>query len=131
MVNLFLSEPVWNDVRADDSSELRKSLLVKLGIAIQSFLMSGARSEARLWLCESMAGLTSIAREDQRELFASFLKSKPAKRNGLACQLLQMMFDKRPEKAGSVLSKNSHVLEKFFEGKVLIMVYMNIHREAF
>lgn len=116
MVNLFLSEPVWDDVVDTDSAKMRISLLSKLESVIQPLLMSGGRPEARLWLSNSIAGMTSVTRRDQCELFMNLLRSKPTK-YGLASQLLQMLFDKRPQKAGSVVSKNSDILERFFEGK--------------
>ena len=116
MVDLFLTEPVWSDVGDNDSAKLRKSLLSKLESVIESFLMSRGRSEARLWLCKTIAGITSIASKDQCDLFMKLLRSKPVKYD-FASQLLQMIFDKRPEKAGSVISNKSHILEKFFEGK--------------
>ena len=116
MVHLFLSEPNWNDVGDNDSTKVRISLLSKLESVVQSFLLSGGRSEARLWLCNTVAGISSISCRHQCELFMDFLKSKPVK-HSLASQLLEMIFDKRPQKAGSLISKKSHMLEKFFEGK--------------
>ncbi|KAL5550830.1 hypothetical protein UlMin_001006 [Ulmus minor] len=115
MVNLLLSEPVWDDVGDTDSSKMMISLLTKLESVLLPLLTSGGRSEARLWLYRSIAGLSSISLRHQSELFMSLLRSKPTKYN-LASQLLRMIFDTRPQKAGSVISKKSHVLEKFFAG---------------
>uniref|UniRef100_A0A1J3F0B6 Uncharacterized protein n=1 Tax=Noccaea caerulescens TaxID=107243 RepID=A0A1J3F0B6_NOCCA len=49
------------------------------------------------------------------------LRSKPRKMQ-LVSQLLQMMFDKRPRKLGSVLAKRSYLLEKYFQGNPKRMV---------
>ncbi|GMN40759.1 hypothetical protein TIFTF001_009982 [Ficus carica] len=106
MLNLFLSEPVWDDVVDTESAKMRISLLSKLESVIQPLLMSGGRPEARLWLSNSIAGMTSVARRDQCELFMNLLRSKPTK-YGLASHLLQMIFDKRPQKAGSVYFDNA------------------------
>ncbi|PON44796.1 hypothetical protein PanWU01x14_263860 [Parasponia andersonii] len=107
MVNLFLSEPNWNDIGDSDSAKGRISLLSKLESVIQSFLMSGGRSEARLWLCNTVAGISSVTCRHQCELFMDLLRSKPVKYS-LASQLLEMIFDKRPQKVGSLISKKSH-----------------------
>lgn len=116
MVHLFLSEPTWDDVVDTDSAKMRISLLSKLESVIQSILMSRGRPEARLWLCNTIGGMISVSRSDQCKLFMTLLRSEPTK-YGLASQLLQMVFDKRPQKAGSIISKKSYILEKFFEGK--------------
>lgn len=115
MVYLFLREPIWNDDEDDENTKMRISLLNKMESVIMPFLMSGGRSEARLWLCNTVAGISSITRQQQSELFMSLLRSKQLK-HGLASQLLQMIFEKRPQKAGSIIAKKSHILEKFFEG---------------
>lgn len=113
MLNLFLSEPNWKD---DDSAEMRVSLLNKLESVIWSLMASGGRSEARLWLCNTIAGITSITPNHQRELFIDLLRSKPLKKR-LATQLLHMIFDNRPQRAGSVIAKRSYALRKFFKGQ--------------
>ncbi|XP_062073359.1 uncharacterized protein LOC133777686 [Humulus lupulus] len=115
MVHLFLTEPNWNDLGAYDSAKLRISLLSKLESVVQSFLMSKGRSEARLWLCKTISGISTIARCHQCEIFMDLLRSKPIKYS-LASQLLEMIFDKMPQKAGSLISKKSYILKKFFEG---------------
>ncbi|KAM6587577.1 uncharacterized protein LOC115717396 [Cannabis sativa] len=115
MVHLFLTEPNWNDVGAYDSTKLRISLLSKLESVVQSFLISKGRSEARLWLCKTISGISTIACRHQCEMFMDLLRSKPIKYS-LASQLLEMIFDKMPQKAGYLISKKSYILEKFFEG---------------
>ncbi|KAF7809428.1 uncharacterized protein G2W53_036171 [Senna tora] len=117
MIDLFLSEPSCDDDDVDggDSMKLRISLLNELESTIWSLMMSGGRSEARLWLCNTIAGMTSITPRHQRELFVHLLKSRGQKQ-GLASQLLHMMFEKKPHKGGSILARRSHILEKFFEG---------------
>ncbi|XP_052208549.1 uncharacterized protein LOC127812195 isoform X2 [Diospyros lotus] len=74
----------------------------------------GGRSEARLWLCNNLSSLKSITPHHYRGLFVKILRSKPLKRS-LATQVLQMIFEKHPQKAGSILAKKSHLLEDFFK----------------
>ncbi|XP_024007072.1 uncharacterized protein LOC18013125 [Eutrema salsugineum] len=115
MVNLFLSQPKWN-CDADDRSNLNVilTLLNKLGSQIQSLVTIGARSEVRLWLCSALSSI-SISRRRQVNIFMRLLRSNPRKTQ-LVSQLLQLMFEKRPRKLGSVLAKRSYLLEKFFAG---------------
>lgn len=114
MIDLFLSEPSWDeDMDSGDSMKLRISLLSELESTIRSLIMSGSRSEARLWLCNTIAGMTSITSRHQCELFLNLLRSQ---KQGFASQLLHMMFEKKPQIVGSILAKRSHILEKFFEG---------------
>ncbi|KAL5794434.1 hypothetical protein ACOSP7_003028 [Xanthoceras sorbifolium] len=115
MVQLFLSEPKWEVDGDIDSAKLIISLLDRLESVVWSLMTSAGQSEARLWLCNTVSGISSISREQQRELFVKLLRSKRVSR-GLASQLLQMVFEKRPHKAGHVLAKKSYRLEKFFEG---------------
>lgn len=122
MVYLFLREPAWNDNEDNENTKMRISLLNKMESVIKSFLMSGGRSEARLWLCNTIAGISSITRQQQCELFLNLLRSKPLNR-GLASQVLQMIFEKTPHKAGSIIAKKSHILEKFFEGNLIFSHY--------
>lgn len=118
MVELFLIEPKW-DVNEDiESSKVIVSLLNRLESVVWSLMTSGGRSEARLWLCYTVSGISSISREQQRELFVKLLRSRRVSRS-LASQLLQMMFEKKPHKAGRVLVKQCYRLEKFFDGKLL------------
>lgn len=115
MIDLFLSEPSWDeDVDSGDSMKLRVSLLNELESTIWSLIMSGSRSEARLWLCNTIAGMTFITPRHQCDLFLNLLKSQ---KQGLASQLLHMMFEKEPQMGGSILAKRSHILESFFEGE--------------
>ncbi|CAA7058935.1 unnamed protein product [Microthlaspi erraticum] len=121
MVNLFLSEPKWSD-DAHSSSNIDEilPLLNKLSSHIQSLVTHGARSEARLWLCSALSSV-SISPRRQLIIFTRLLRSKPRKTQ-LVSQLLQMMFEKRPRKLGSVLAKRSYLLEKFFKGNPKRMV---------
>lgn len=123
---MFLSEPIWDENRDDASSGVRISLLNELESVIWSLMMSGGRSEVRLWLCNTIAGIRSITSHHQCELFASLLRSKPRKR-ALASQLLQMIFEKRPQKAGLILAKKSYILKKFFQGKSTLLVVLSVH----
>ncbi|KAA8550507.1 hypothetical protein F0562_002191 [Nyssa sinensis] len=115
MVQLFLSEPTWSDAGHDESVKERISLLNELESLIWSVLSSGGRSEARLWLCNTLSGISSLTPRHQREVFLNLLRSKPLKR-GLAAQLLQMIFEKQPHKAGTIIAKKSYMLEHFFKG---------------
>ncbi|KAG4938923.1 hypothetical protein AAZX31_16G095800 [Glycine max] len=113
MIELFLSEPNWNDVvNDDDSTRSRISILNDLETVIWSTV---GRSEARLWLCNTVAGLNCVTSLDQRDLFRNLLRTSGVKRD-LASQLLHLMFDTAPHKPGSVLARRSHVLNKFFQG---------------
>lgn len=116
MLDLFLLEPNWKeDENGCNSAKTRVSLLNKLESVIWSLMASGGRSEARLWLCNTIAGISSISHHHQLELFINLLRSKPLKKR-LASQLLHMIFDNRPQKAGSVIAKRSYALRKFFQG---------------
>ncbi|KAK7360596.1 hypothetical protein VNO77_02603 [Canavalia gladiata] len=115
MIDLYLLEPNWNDAVDDNSVNLRISLLNELETVIWSMV---GRPEARLWLCNAIAGLNCVRFLDQRDLFRDLLRTRGLKREFvLASQLLHLMFDTSPQKLGSVLARRSHVLEKFFEGK--------------
>ncbi|KAH0923667.1 hypothetical protein HID58_023685 [Brassica napus] len=115
MVNLFLSEPNWDDDAHNiTNTDVILPQLNKLSSHIQSLVTRGARSEARLWLCSALSTL-SISPRRQLNLFMKLLRSKPRKKQ-LVSQLLQLMFEKRPKKLGSVLAKRSYLLERFFEG---------------
>lgn len=116
MVHLFLLEPPAGDVGNDNAAQKRISLLQELESIIWSVITSGGRSEARLWLCTTISCITSITPHDQCELFVNLLRSKPPKRS-VATRLVQLIFEKRPQKVGPIISKKSHMLEKFFEGK--------------
>lgn len=116
MINLFLSEPTRNDVVSeDDSTRLRIRLLKELETVIWSAMISAGRAEARMWLCKTISGLKCVTRRDQRVLFVNFLRTQgQKKKQGLASQLLQLMFDKSPQLAGSVLARRTRILEIFF-----------------
>lgn len=139
MVNLFLSEPTKWDADAHNNStktDVILPLLNKLSSHIQSLVTRGARSEAKLWLCSALSTL-SISPRRQINLFMKLLRSKPRKKQ-LVSQLLQLMFQKRPKKLGSVLAKRSYLLEKFFQGdeeeslyKIQFFYYMILEIFAF
>lgn len=117
MIHLSLSKPDANDKGDSAAAEAIVALLHRLGTAIWSVIVSsGAKSEARLWLCKSVSLMALLSPRDQRDLFRNMLRSKSANLE-LASQLLQMLFEKRPRLAGSILAKRSHMLEKFFQGK--------------
>ncbi|KAI4966820.1 hypothetical protein ZWY2020_035959 [Hordeum vulgare] len=56
------------------------------------------------------------ARRSLLDKAESVIKSVVRTLGGATLRLLRMIFDKKPAKAGSVLAKNCHMLEKFFEG---------------
>lgn len=119
MIELFLSEPNWNDVvNDDDSTRSRISILNDLETVIWSTV---GLSEARLWLCNTVAGLNCVTSLDQRDLFRNLLRTSGVKRD-LASQLLHLMFDTAPHKPGSVLARRSHVLKKFFQGQFRLLI---------
>lgn len=115
MVLLFLSKPIWEKQGDNEAAKLIISLLNDLGSVIWSLIISGGRSEARLWLCNAVSSINCLSPHQQREVFLSFLTSKPPRKH-LASQLLQMIFERRPHKFGSVLAKRSYMLDKFFQG---------------
>lgn len=117
MLQLFLSETASNDNGDDVLVEQRKSLLKDLESVIWSLISSGHRSEARLWLCDSLAGISSLTPHHQHELFVALLRSKTVKRQRLAAQILQLLFEKQPHIAGPIIAKKSYLLEDFFKGK--------------
>lgn len=118
MIQLFLSEPTWSDKEDDEYVKQSISLLTKLETIVWSLISSGGRSEARLWLCNTFSGIGSITPRNQLELFVNLLRSRPQK-HGLAAQLLQMIFEKKPHKAGAIIAQKSYMLENFFRGKLV------------
>lgn len=120
MVQLFLSEPDWSYDGDDDSVKQRISLLNDVESVIHLLITTQSRSEARLWLCKDVSGISSLSRRQKRELFVTLLRTSSQKRD-LAAQLLQMVFEKQPKKAGSILAKKSGLLEDFFRGKLVII----------
>ncbi|XP_047339309.1 uncharacterized protein LOC124942798 [Impatiens glandulifera] len=116
VLKLYLSKSDMNDHEDDEQVKQRIALLEKLESSIWSLLVeAGGRSELRLWLCNSIAGINSISPRHQCELFVKILKSKREKRT-LATQIFQLIFEKQPRTAGHVLSNKSHLLENFFKG---------------
>ncbi|KAM0051063.1 hypothetical protein Hdeb2414_s0007g00231001 [Helianthus debilis subsp. tardiflorus] len=113
MVHLFLSEPDWDWDGGDDQQ--RVSLLNDLESMIRMLITSQSRSEARLWLCKDVSGISSLSRRQKCELFSTLLRTSSQKRD-LAAQILQMIFEKQPKRAGSILAKKSGMLEDFFRG---------------
>ncbi|KAK8471701.1 hypothetical protein PHAVU_003G297266 [Phaseolus vulgaris] len=113
MIDLLLTKPNWNDV-VDEEDSIRSglSLLSDLETVIWSAV---GRAEARLWLCNTVAGFNCVTLLDQGDLFRASLRTRRTKRD-LASQLLHFLFDTSPHKLGSVLARRSHVLENFFQG---------------
>ncbi|KAI7755317.1 hypothetical protein M8C21_030163 [Ambrosia artemisiifolia] len=115
MVHLFLSEPDWDWDGSDDSVKERISLLNDLESMIRLLIASQSRSEARLWLCKDVSGISVLSRKQKCELFLTLLRTSSQKRD-IAAQILQMIFEKQPKRAGSILAKRSDMLEDFFRG---------------
>ncbi|CAK9321469.1 unnamed protein product [Citrullus colocynthis] len=115
MIDLFLVEPTFNDEQDVGSAKSRISLLSKLESVLWKLLTSGGRSEVRLWLSNTIASVTSISPQHQRDLFMALLRRKPLKW-AFASQLLQMLFEKRSREAGILIAKRSYIMENFFEG---------------
>lgn len=116
VLHLYLSESDLSDCKDGEEVKQRIAVLEKLESSIWSLLVAaGGRSELRLWLCNSIAGINSISPRHQCELFVKILRSKREKRT-LAAQIFQMIFEKQPRTAGHVLSNKSHLLETFFKG---------------
>lgn len=115
MVHLFISEPNWSWDGDDDSVKRRISLLNNLESIVRLLIASQSRSEARLWLCKDLSRISSLSRRQKHELFVTLLQTSPQKRD-LAAQLVQMIFEKHPKKAGSIIAKRSDMLEDFFRG---------------
>ncbi|CAL1393059.1 unnamed protein product [Linum trigynum] len=117
MVQLLLSKPNSSG-DCDGDNELGErwvSVLNQLGSVLWSLMTASGRSEARLWLCNTIGGIESITPSQQRDIFVKLLRTKPTQ-VGIATQLLQMIFTKRAHRAGGIVSKRSHVLERFFQG---------------
>ncbi|MFS7903219.1 hypothetical protein Hanom_Chr01g00021421 [Helianthus anomalus] len=114
MVHLFLSEPDWDWDGGDEQQRI--SLLNDLESMIRLLITSQSRSEARLWLCKDVSGISCLSRRQKCELFSTLLRTSSQKRD-LAAQILQMIFEKQPKRAGSILAKKSDMLEDFFRGK--------------
>ncbi|KAL0419383.1 UNVERIFIED_CONTAM: hypothetical protein Sradi_1351800 [Sesamum radiatum] len=116
MLQLFLCEPAGDENNGNnDSCKRWRSLLDELESVIWSLMSSGGQSEARLWLCNTLSGISSINSRRQRDLFVNLLRSKPIKWH-LASQLLQLIFENQPQKVGPIIAKKSYKLENFFKG---------------
>ncbi|XP_024975253.1 uncharacterized protein LOC112513269 isoform X1 [Cynara cardunculus var. scolymus] len=115
MVHLFISEPNWSLDGGDDSVKRRISLLNNLESIVRLLIASQSRSEVRLWLCKDLSRISSLSRRQKHELFVTLLRTSSQKRD-LAAQVVQMIFEKHPKKAGSVIAKKSDMLEDFFRG---------------
>lgn len=115
MIQLFLSASKWSNDGNNELFEKRKALLRQLESVLWSLMTSGGRSEVRLWLCNTIAGISSISPHHQRELFVRLLTAHTSKRR-LAAQFLQLLFEKEPKKAGRIIAKKSSMLENFFRG---------------
>ncbi|KAK4742877.1 hypothetical protein SAY87_000878 [Trapa incisa] len=116
MIQLFLEQADSTGGRDDESTHPVISLLNQLGETIwKAIVAAGCRSEARLWLCNTISRLSTLPRRGQRDIFVSLLRSEPRGRT-IGSLLLQMMFDKRPDMTGPVIARRSHLLEQFFKG---------------
>lgn len=98
-------------------------MLERLEPLIWKLITADGRSEARLWLCNAVASLNTMSRQEQFALFFDILRSpNPPKddegRSGqmLARQLLRMLCENAPKKAGKIISKRSRILQSFFRG---------------
>lgn len=100
-------------MREEDSERAKRMicLLKELESVIWSLI---TRSEARLWLYNTISCITSLTPYQKREVFVSLLRTTSKK--ALASQLWQLIFQKRPHEAGTLLAERSYVLEKFFQG---------------
>lgn len=116
MVQLFLQVPADEGSADTDAVRARRSLLDKAESVIKSVVRSGGRYEARMWLCSTVSSIHLLDPRDQQELFLDLLEMKDSRRD-VASRLLRMILDKKPAKAGSVLAKKCHMLEKFFQGR--------------
>ena len=114
MVFLFAQQPQIGSSSTGDIKE-KLSVLEKIESIISSLIKNGARYEARLWLCSTISAIHSINPSDQHEIFQGLLENK-ASRKDVAPQLLQMIFQKCPEKIGPIIAKRCSVLKKFFRG---------------
>lgn len=117
MIPLFLTESNWNDYGNDELVEKRKLVLNELESVLWLLVSSAGRSEVRLWLCKTISCIRSISHRHQCELFVKLLRAKPLKKD-VAVQLLQLLFEKKPRKAGYILAKKSFMLENLFKGKL-------------
>ncbi|KAL6616534.1 hypothetical protein ACP70R_038804 [Stipagrostis hirtigluma subsp. patula] len=115
MVQLFLQVPPEGGSVNTVAVEARRALLSRVESVIKSVIKSGGRYEARLWLCGTVSSVHTLNRHDQRDLFLDLLEMKNS-RWDVAARLLRMIFEKKPERAGSILARKCHMLEEFFRG---------------
>ncbi|CAI9113025.1 OLC1v1013548C1 [Oldenlandia corymbosa var. corymbosa] len=115
MIDLLLSDATGGNGGSEKFVEKRKALLNELESHLWSLMTAGGRSEIRLWLCNTIACIRSIFPIHQCELFMKLLKTSRQKRR-LAAQLLELLFEKQPQKVGPIVAKKSFMLEKFFKG---------------
>ncbi|KAG0496580.1 hypothetical protein HPP92_001271 [Vanilla planifolia] len=115
MARLFLSPPPSDEQEERDAVKQIISFLEEVESVICSAMVSGGRHEARLWLCNTISSIHSLTVRDQCDLFVNLLRLDESKYD-VAAQLLQIFFEKKPDKAGSILAIKIHMLEKFFEG---------------
>jgi hypothetical protein len=123
MVQLFLQVPTDGGSVDTDAVRARRSLLNEAESVIRSVVRSGGRYEARMWLCSTISSVHLLDPRDQRDLFIDLLEMKDSRRD-VAARLLRMIFDKKPKKAGSVLAKKLHMLEKFFQGNSINNLFL-------
>ncbi|CAH9114332.1 unnamed protein product [Cuscuta epithymum] len=116
MLQLYLTIPPSDENGDNNLVDQTKSHLKELESVLWSLISSGHLSEARLWLCNSLADISSVTPLHQQELFLALLRSKKVKQQRLAAQILQLIFDKHPHIAGPIISKKSYLLEDFFKG---------------
>ncbi|KAK8947057.1 hypothetical protein KSP39_PZI006626 [Platanthera zijinensis] len=115
MVKLFLTQPPSDKQRDKDAVKERITLLEEIDSIIRSAMVYGGRYEARLWLCNTISTIHSITPQEQRDLFLELLRLSKSKHD-VAPQLLQMIFENKPKKAGSIIANKCYMLEKFFDG---------------
>ncbi|GAB2234614.1 hypothetical protein Drorol1_Dr00003871 [Drosera rotundifolia] len=117
MIDLHISKStnIHNSTDSDGINDPRTWILAELEKVIWSVMITDGRSEARMWLCESVSSLCSISATEQREVFSELLRVKSVRRS-VAGRIWGMVFEKEPRAAGAVLGRNGILLEKFFEG---------------
>ncbi|KAJ3678174.1 hypothetical protein LUZ60_001977 [Juncus effusus] len=116
MVFLFLQNPTKDSNSNDTTNSKEKlSLIQRTESILNSVIKTGARQEARLWLCGAISAIHSINKSDQLEIFLSLLEKKGSQKD-VAVQLINMIFQKSPDKVGRIIVKRPSILEKFFQG---------------
>lgn len=115
MVKLFLTQPPTDKQRDEVAVKERLALLEEIDSIIRSAMVYGGRHEARLWLFNTISSFHSITPREQRDLFLELLRLRKSKHD-VAPQLLQMIFENKQEKAGSIIANQCCMLQKFFDG---------------